>query len=411
MHTPKILTDIEQMVRNQVQENIHLDYKDSRALTNKGARDSLAKDASAFANSDGGVLIYGVEENGNLPVRIDAGVDDARCSREWIESAIMTGITPRLDDVTIIPVPLSAGRSLYVVETAKTFRGPHQSSDKRYYKRHNFMSVPMEDYEVNDVRNRRKQRSPLVIFKVSEYRRFIAAFDVGNVGAVVAEDVRFEFSTPMPWPLQQDGVPPVLFAKGTAKFPPQQWFRFLYCPFHEILSGAKGVPIEFSVRISYYHPEAATRVSDEWHVNFGVYMHSTAVRPEIEEHAKDIVENLEKMTRHLDSLHKDLEHFKTIRGSTGLDLSLATLRTLKRTLVDRKDPERIPPQDCDVSVFRELLGVDVQMAFNIFDTIGRHDTPEKLRDIPGMNTDLMAKIHAVFVLPSESAEQASEQTE
>jgi predicted HTH transcriptional regulator len=197
MILPKNLADVENLIRNQVQENIHLDYKDSRALTNNGARDSLAKDVSAFANSDGGLLIYGVEEKDNLPVRIDAGVDDAQRSREWIESAIMTGITPRLDDVKIVPVPVSAGHSLYVVETTKTFRGPHQSSDKRYYKRHNFKSVPMEDYEVNDVRNRRKQLSPLVIFKVSEYRRFVAAFDVGNVGEVVAEDVQFKFSAPM----------------------------------------------------------------------------------------------------------------------------------------------------------------------------------------------------------------------
>src|SRR5207244_3357360 len=102
------------------------------------------------------VLIYGVKEKGHLPIAIDQGVDDAVSSREWIEAAILTGITPRVDDVRVQSLPVVPGRSLYVIEVAKSFRGPHQASDKRYYKRHNFMSVPMEDYEISDVRNRRK---------------------------------------------------------------------------------------------------------------------------------------------------------------------------------------------------------------------------------------------------------------
>src|ERR1022692_3057947 len=206
---PKSIADIQQMVSDQVQENIHLDYKRSRAI-HKGARDDIAKDASAFANSDGGVLIYGVEEKNQLPVKIDDGVDDSECSREWIEAAIMTGITPGIDDVRIVPLPASPGRSFYIIEVAKSFRGPHQASDKRYYKRHSFKSVPMEDYEINDVRSRRKHLPPMVIFQVGEYRRFIATVDVGNISDVVTEDVRFEFPDKFPWPLQPRM--PLLFA-------------------------------------------------------------------------------------------------------------------------------------------------------------------------------------------------------
>ena len=35
-----------------------------------------------------------------------------------------------------------------------TTRAPHQAPDKRYYKRQNFQSVPMEDYEVKDTLRR-----------------------------------------------------------------------------------------------------------------------------------------------------------------------------------------------------------------------------------------------------------------
>lgn len=108
LRAPESITEIEGMISNEVQENIHLDYKDSRAI-HKGCRDDLAKDVSAFANSDGGVLIYGVREKDHLPIGLDQGVEDKECGREWIESAIMTGISPRLDEVRILPLPVSQG--------------------------------------------------------------------------------------------------------------------------------------------------------------------------------------------------------------------------------------------------------------------------------------------------------------
>lgn len=400
MIVPKSIADVEKMIQDQVQENVHLDYKRSAAI-HRGSRerDEIAKDVSAFANSDGGVLIYGVEEKDQLPTKIDDGVDDSECSREWIEAAVMTGITPRIDDVRILPLVRTPGRTMYVIEVAKTFRGPHQASDKRYYKRHNFKSVPMEDYEINDVRNRRKHLPPIITFQVGEYRRFVATFDVGNVSDVVAEDVGFEFPDKFPWPLQPRT--PLLFANGISKFPPKQSFRFLLCPFWEILSGKHGVPLEFSVRISYYHPEGGSRVTDEWPVNFAAYEHSTAVRPEMEEQAKDISEVLGKLKDEFAGLHKTFQKFTTIPGSTGLDLSIPTLRNLKRVLVENKDPEPIQAEGCDAVLFKELLGVDIQLAYQISRVFGlQQPDPEKLKDIPGMTDEILAKIRATFVMPS-----------
>jgi len=37
-------------------------------------KNEISKDVSAFANSDGGTIIYGIEEEGHLPKRIDGGV-------------------------------------------------------------------------------------------------------------------------------------------------------------------------------------------------------------------------------------------------------------------------------------------------------------------------------------------------
>jgi hypothetical protein len=408
MQPPTSIAEIEQMIRDQVQESIHLDYKASKAISPK-ERDEIAKDVSAFANSDGGVLIYGVEEDkaAHLPVRIDDGVDDTVCSREWIENTITSRISPKIDDVRVLPLPVLPGKSVYVISIPRSFRGPHQASDKRFYKRHNFKSEPMEEYEINDVRNRRKRISPLISFEVGEYRRFIAAFDVANISEVVAEDVRFEFSTTLPWPNGKSM--PFLFAQGVNKFPPRQRQRFLYFSFPDILSGSKHVPTEFSVRISYYHPEAGGRVTDEWPVNFEAYRDSMAIRPEMEEQAKDIVERLKELRDQVKTLNTSVQKFLSIAGSSGLDLSISALRGLKRAIVEGKDPEPIHPDGLALDAFREILGTDPKMTMTIWQVLGYRYSPERLKDIPGMTDELMAKIRAAFVLDPDPDSDRGEQ--
>ena len=93
MLIPSTLEDVERMVQGQVQESIHLDYKAS------GAADptkpvEIGKDISSFANSDGGVLVYGVKEEKGIPLGIDEGIDPAHCSKERLEDIITSHITP-----------------------------------------------------------------------------------------------------------------------------------------------------------------------------------------------------------------------------------------------------------------------------------------------------------------------------
>jgi hypothetical protein len=52
---------------------------------------------------------------------------------------------------TTDPTP---GKVAYVVVVPASIRAPHQAADKRFYKRFNFESVPMEEYESRDTANR-----------------------------------------------------------------------------------------------------------------------------------------------------------------------------------------------------------------------------------------------------------------
>jgi len=138
---------IEALITNQMKEHLELDYKEAAALARTdGKKREISKDVSAFANSAGGVIIYGVREDGHVPVELDAGCDPNEISKEWLEQVINSNIRPRVSGIRIDQVFLSfrPGRVAYVVTIPQsTLYPPHQASDHRYYKRFNFESCPM----------------------------------------------------------------------------------------------------------------------------------------------------------------------------------------------------------------------------------------------------------------------------
>ena len=59
----------------------------------------------------------------------------------------------------------------------------HQALDKRYYKRFNFNSVPMYDYEIRDVFNRTKNPEIELKFECTSDKLSVFAFNKGSVYA------------------------------------------------------------------------------------------------------------------------------------------------------------------------------------------------------------------------------------
>lgn len=151
-------SNIRNLIAGQVPESLTLEYKACDALTTADAKKrEVGKDVSAFANSAGGTIVYGVLEDKHVPTRIDVGYLPTEISKDWLENVIHGNIQRRIDAVRINPVRLSglaAGRLLYVVSIPQSARAPHMAADNRFYKRFNFASVPMEEYEVRDASRR-----------------------------------------------------------------------------------------------------------------------------------------------------------------------------------------------------------------------------------------------------------------
>ncbi len=149
--------DIARLVSDGVEEGLNLEYKASPALSRDSKKvDEMCKDVSAFANSAGGQLVYGIEEDRNArkPTDNDPGVTDGKITREWIEQIINSKIQPRVSGIRIAQISNQKGGAIFVITIPASQSGPHQAPDKKYYKRFDLQSVPMEDYEVRDVMRR-----------------------------------------------------------------------------------------------------------------------------------------------------------------------------------------------------------------------------------------------------------------
>ncbi len=151
---------LKNFIKDEIEENLNLDYKAADALAKTDLKKKeISKDVSAFANSDGGIIIYGIAEyndlnKSHLPEKIDP-VSRKNFPKEWLEQIINTNIFPRIPNVNITPIKInnSDDEVAYIVEIPKS-NTAHQANDKRYYKRFNFESVAMYDYEIKDILNR-----------------------------------------------------------------------------------------------------------------------------------------------------------------------------------------------------------------------------------------------------------------
>lgn len=165
--------DLLTLIQTGVEESLELDYKGSPSLSNTdGSKNEISKDISAFANSSGGTIIYGIIENKQTrkPEAIDNGVDPKEISREWLEQVTHSRIQRKIDGVRIKQVDLnkaSPGRVAYVVYIPQSHRAPHQAYDKKFYKRYEFQSVPMEEYEIRDVSRRQENPDLSIILELS----------------------------------------------------------------------------------------------------------------------------------------------------------------------------------------------------------------------------------------------------
>lgn len=151
--TEYCIDDITILIENNAEESVHLEFKAAEALGKDDKKKSeIAKDVSAFANSDGGIIVYGIEEQNHKAYALSY-IDGNTYTKEWLEQVIQDNIQRRIEGLEIFPIRDNGDitKSIYIVKIPRSSNTPHMSADKCYYKRNNFRSVKMEEYEVRDL--------------------------------------------------------------------------------------------------------------------------------------------------------------------------------------------------------------------------------------------------------------------
>jgi hypothetical protein len=199
--------DINLLVENGAEESLYLEFKGRDALgKNEKKKDEIAKDISSFANSDGGIIIYGIDEK----TKNVSFIDGEEFTKEWIEQIINSRIQRKIDNLIIYPIRFDEDikKSVYVIKIPQSYNAPHLSSDKRFYKRSNSVNIPMEEYDIRNTYNR-TDKTYLKIEEVEvesggsmgggiQYINvdFYVNFQIKNVGNSIENNYKLELHVP-----------------------------------------------------------------------------------------------------------------------------------------------------------------------------------------------------------------------
>lgn len=150
--------DIDALLNAQRPEDLSLEYKAADSLNKSDkSKSEIAKDISAMANSAGGVVLYGINEQKRQggPIIAD-GINPQDIPVESLEQVIDSRISRRIPGLRVTPIPLTStpGKSVYAVYVPQSNLAPHMTADHRYSKRLGTTTAFMEEYEIRDVGRR-----------------------------------------------------------------------------------------------------------------------------------------------------------------------------------------------------------------------------------------------------------------
>jgi hypothetical protein len=146
------------------EENLRLDFKltETTDFSRRNDRKNFAKSLSGFANSSGGLIVWGVEANDNN----EEGIDCASGKQE-IENIgqFLTKLneytgdatSPVVEGVLHKSVETSNGKGFAISLVPESINGPHMAKlgEDRYYKRSGDSFYKMEHFDVADMFGRR----------------------------------------------------------------------------------------------------------------------------------------------------------------------------------------------------------------------------------------------------------------
>jgi len=158
------LTDIRALVDNGIPESRTLDYKRDLYGTNDDGKKEFLCDASAFANTVGGYLIIGVDEDKGVPeATAPVAIDNVDKLKLLFENLLRTAVDPPMRGVDFQPIDAGGGKYVFVIEIPRSISRPHAVKHKGHWRFYGRNSSERYPYEVDDVRKAILQSETLAV--------------------------------------------------------------------------------------------------------------------------------------------------------------------------------------------------------------------------------------------------------
>lgn len=157
------------------EEHLHLDFKlvKSPSLTSSDDRRNLAAALSGFANSAGGLIIWGVEARKNAEGVDCAGslapLEQVQLLVTRLNSLTGEATDPGIDGVRHRSIEIGGGRGFAATMVPESETGPHMAKlgDNRYYRRIGDRFYRMEHYDIADMFGRRRKPKLIVFYRIT----------------------------------------------------------------------------------------------------------------------------------------------------------------------------------------------------------------------------------------------------
>lgn len=123
--------DVAALITNAVRESRTIEYKKVLPGGSDAEKKEFLSDVSSFANSIGGDILYGVEAQDGVPVKV-VGLDGFDADKETLrlESSIRDGLDPRIPGLRTRVIAFQGLGPVFLIRVMKSWAGPHMVTFK-----------------------------------------------------------------------------------------------------------------------------------------------------------------------------------------------------------------------------------------------------------------------------------------
>jgi hypothetical protein len=171
------LQDLEDFITNKQEEHLQLDFKTVKhsSLNSADDKKNFAEALSGFANSSGGLVVWGV-----IAERNSDGVDCAIGKKELdnlpqfisrLNTLTGEAVNPLVNGVKHRAIPTHSNKGFAVTIVPESETTPHMAKcgQNRYYKRSGDSFYQMEHFDLEDMFGRRR-KPKLIVKALADYR-------------------------------------------------------------------------------------------------------------------------------------------------------------------------------------------------------------------------------------------------